>query len=321
MIRKLGIALGLILSATVVRADSWSEYFPLKEGNSWEYTGGATVTLKGKIDKSLNGWFHVTKLWDHGSPWLKWEKGWLYLFEGGLDTNEGGIPQVPYYRFSLKVGSKYQAEPSIPLIATTFEVVSKNDKVVVPAGVFTKCVRFDIQTPGEASAKDIVDSRWFAPNVGLVKVKRYAMGKTLTRELVRAVINGKTIQRAVAGSLSPDVIGLQATSLGKAPYTLNVTYTVHNTSSKAVIWNLASSKKYDVEIRDAKGKVVYTWSADKKFLMVLKNVTLKPGQKWSFPITLKPQLTPGTYEVRAYFRSASDPNPALATGTIHMVTP
>lgn len=56
------------------------------------------------------------------------------------------------------------------------------------------------------------------------------------------------------------------------------------------------SQRYDFEVRDDRGEMVWKWSGDRVFLQVLGEVTLAAGERLSFEEVWEPE-GPGTYVV------------------------
>lgn len=68
--------------------------------------------------------------------------------------------------------------------------------------------------------------------------------------------------------------------------TLRLSLTIMNISDKTITINHKSGQKYDFRIFDEKGETLYTWSADKFFIMALTTTEIKAGGKIEFAVTL-----------------------------------
>lgn len=184
--RRCLLTLGLVLTTVAFGlADQWENYFPLKQGNSWEYSDG----LKTQITETSGKWRRISHLSGVQScnAWLLWSEGVLWGSPADVQGNSAEL-----YPFAGCVGESSTLDFSGPLSGATVTVVSKDELVTVPAGTFQNCVRFDFESKP-------VFSQWFAPGVGLVKE---ASGGLRVRALVKANINGKTI-----GGDVPSVLG------------------------------------------------------------------------------------------------------------------
>jgi hypothetical protein len=100
---------------------------------------------------------------------------------------------------------------------------------------------------------------------------------------------------------------------------IKMTLTVKNTRKDPVTLHFASGQKYDIEIRQGKGRngaKVWQWSRGMMFTQMVTAVTLAPGKKQTYTETYKPgdarmpPLTPGTYTVIAIVTTMGrDPRP------------
>jgi hypothetical protein len=60
---------------------------------------------------------------------------------------------------------------------------------------------------------------------------------------------------------------------------LTARLTLRNTTDKPLTLDFASGQRYDMEIKDEKGAVVYRWSDGMAFTMALGQETIGPGEK------------------------------------------
>ena len=80
---------------------------------------------------------------------------------------------------------------------------------------------------------------------------------------------------------------------------LNAQLTVRNTTADAVTFTLPTTQTYDLEIKDAKGGVVYRWSADKAFGQVVTTLALAPELDYTIAAPLA-KLPVGQYVAQAW---------------------
>jgi hypothetical protein len=90
---------------------------------------------------------------------------------------------------------------------------------------------------------------------------------------------------------------------------LVMTLTIKNASAKAVTITHTSGQKYDFQLLDINGAPLYTWSADKSFIMTLGATVLNPGQSAVFTETVDKSLysllKPGVVSMRAFIVGSS----------------
>lgn len=90
----------------------------------------------------------------------------------------------------------------------------------------------------------------------------------------------------------------------KTVYKINETITIHinvmNPTDSLMILGFSSSYQFDYEVRDTYNNLVYRWSDDKVFLMVLTSITISAGDSYVGSFTHAPQdcsLELGNYAI------------------------
>lgn len=97
--------------------------------------------------------------------------------------------------------------------------------------------------------------------------------------------------------------------LGEA---VKVELSLLNNSTKPTTFNFGSGQNYDVFIKNAAGQSIWNWSANIRFLMVSRPVTLAAGEKRNFSVQWNGQalpdhtVTPGQYTVQAVYASTPE---------------
>ncbi|HEX9997296.1 MAG TPA: BsuPI-related putative proteinase inhibitor [Abditibacterium sp.] len=90
---------------------------------------------------------------------------------------------------------------------------------------------------------------------------------------------------------------------------VKVDFVLQNNATRATTFNFRSGQNYDVFIKNAAGESVWNWSANVRFIMVSRPVTLAAGQKQAFSVQWNGQalpdhtITPGKYTVHAVYAS------------------
>lgn len=67
-----------------------------------------------------------------------------------------------------------------------------------------------------------------------------------------------------------------------ADNTLRMSLTLHNNTDKAITIEHSSSQKYDFQLVDAEGTILYTWSADRSFLQMLCTTKIAANETIEF---------------------------------------
>jgi hypothetical protein len=75
------------------------------------------------------------------------------------------------------------------------------------------------------------------------------------------------------------------------------TFTMTNTSDKDIVLTIPSSQEYEYQLKDKAGEVVYTYSMDKMFLLMISEKTIAAGESYQMNIDVEifPTLQADTY--------------------------
>ena len=211
-----------LFSATVggVRypADGYwiTDYFPLGQGDYWEYDNPDVGPLSVSGTRVVNGVNTVQfcTLDTSYSPPCVTQVEYYTSSAAGVrwhgyhqaDCSGGGAeydhstcqPAAPMIRNGLRIGDSVTESTMLthhdtgiqePL-AQTYTFVGLED-VTVPAGTFLGCMRIDWeQSSFGADSENELKQAWFAPGVGLVQVKALGPGGDVVGKLVSAEVSG-----------------------------------------------------------------------------------------------------------------------------------
>ena len=140
---------------------SVAEYYPLAVGNSWTYTTTFLeqdqADLVVSIVKEENGYF----IDNRPTPSkLKFD---------GIGLRDGSI------RYLLKgpvtKGNKWMSVADVRTVER-YEITGIDEKIKVPAGVFDKCVKVEMEVK-MTETRSMVNQMIFAPGVGIVRIKTH----------------------------------------------------------------------------------------------------------------------------------------------------
>lgn len=299
--RHLSWIFGLTLSITV-QAQDWQRYFPIQQGNSWEYKGGSD--WKVQIDQTEGISRRISHFLGTEKVWLSWQDSTLLL------RRNGETQPFATYLFGAPKGTTYLAytytDPWTTVASKVLVTVSDKDATAtVPAKVFKNCIRFDFQfdPKPEVVGKHYIVTQWFAPGVGLVK-ESYLRNGLEGRSLLKSKIAGKVIGGSITGTLIPSTTTIKAKSWGLKPYAFAVTYTVRNGTAVPARW-FFTKHRFKVTIREElHGQIIHTQygSHTPQAGPCEENyttMTLRPSQRKSFTLRLTPHLEPGNYTLTA----------------------
>ena len=259
------------------------DYFPLHPGNQWVYrcSGlcGEPLLVAGvtRADYIAGRWYSVLQGFGGREAFLRQdENGTVW----SLDRATG--QESRWYSFFTPVGQSY--DTSIDPCTRRATVSSRNNRYEGPAGAFPDTLQI-LYPPGpcmDAGLTEEIFYRW----TGLMRRTETTIGGPRTYDLIYARTSGVTV-------ISQPELHFSLT-LDKPVYTVNLMppvdpvasiprftarLTLRNTTDKPVILDFASGQRYDLEIKDEKGAVVYRWSDGRAFTMVLGRETFGPGEK------------------------------------------
>ncbi|MCL6591152.1 MAG: hypothetical protein K6U80_14510 [Firmicutes bacterium] len=255
-------ASGWAMAAETVVAPN---YFPLQVGNEWNYIRTSQV-INEKLQVNVSA-----KMQPPGSTTVFYQlnnyNGQAHFVTQTFTGMVYEYPNYQWYFFSYEPGKSWtmRINTQIPGVITGSDgailtVVSRNEVVRVPAGIFTT-VHIRFQT-GVCDAG--ITDEWFAPGVGLVKRMETSLVGPITTELVRAVINGVVIENPlVATSAETDkpvywedhMPGpAQPPALGPE---IIIACTVTPISGQSTVLNFVDYNVWDVSIINPKGEVVW----------------------------------------------------------------
>ena len=89
--------------------------------------------------------------------------------------------------------------------------------------------------------------------------------------------------------------------------TVKVNFSIQNNASAPVTFDFDSGQTYDVFVLDAAGQPVWTWAANKRFIMATRQVALKAHEQQDFAVEWDGhalpgrEIAPGKYSVEAVY--------------------
>ena len=90
--------------------------------------------------------------------------------------------------------------------------------------------------------------------------------------------------------------------------TISLTIKVFNRSDQTINFHFNSSQRYDFLIEDMQGNLIWQWSKDKMFAMVMGEKKLNVNHpKLIYQEKYDGQLTPGYYRIKGIFTAKNHP--------------
>ena len=164
------------------------------------------------------------------------------------------------------------------------QIVSKNEKISVPAGEFKDVIQLALET---SCADSGVTNVWFAPGVGFIKWESSNIAGSVTTELILGKIGKNTYPEGLlVSAFFPDpsvTIDMEPpVDTNRQPDTLSVYLVLTNNTERDLTYQFSSGQLFEIKIIDADGDVVSLWSRGKSFTAATQTLTLKQGEIWNF---------------------------------------
>lgn len=263
------LALGFALASLAAAAQP--DYFPLHPGNQWIYRvsgGGEDRFLVLEIVRTgqFGGrTYSLLRGFPSGEFWLRMDEGgnlWSYSAERNREEL--------WYAFHRPEGEEY--ETFLPGANLRAVIVSRKASYKGPACAADYALEVRYLLTGDGG----VERELFLPYIGLVhRSAREAGGAVVTYDLIYSRTGGVTVlstpelsftltlDRALYyANLMPPVDPARAVPVVTARLTLR------NTTGLPLELVWPSGQRYDLQVRNEKGQVVWRWSDGKAFILL-----------------------------------------------------
>jgi hypothetical protein len=264
-------------------------YFPLETGTAWLYrsTGpGAsttfrTISVEGR--ETVNGFEYArVRYFDRYLLLRAQPDGSIVSFNRAIGTDE------PWLSFNGPAGTTFDSR--IDECATQGAVDDRDREIATPAGRFTATVQLAFHgNCADAGATQQI----YAAGVGPVVHEETSFAGPRRFELIH-------LHSAAGGTTGVSfTIGLDAPRYAPGA-SMAVQLTLRSTHPDAVKLHFTSGQSFDFKIVDESGAGVYTWSADKLFIAIIRDESFGPGERtYRFEVPLL-NLRPGRYKAQGY---------------------
>ncbi len=287
---------------------AWSQttdYFPLQVGNQWIYRATRlrpepwVITVAATRTVNATEYFQLTGFPGGTLLVRKDDAGGLMLYDA---TQQGERPWVP---FAAADGEAFRT--GIDVCTSSGRIRTREGALKSPLGEFNNALVVAYQT---SCADAGFTSETFLPYVGLAERRTTTIAGEQVYQLIYARLGGFTVFSEKENSFG---VTLDASRYRKGDL-ITVRMTLRNTQEQPLELTFPSGQDFDVLIRNAKGETVYTWSADKAFPAIFRQLRFQGERNWA---TLIPaDLPPGTYSLTASLVTSSAKIEATAGLTI-----
>ena len=122
--------------------------------------------------------------------------------------------------------------------------------------------------------------------------------------MAAAVAGLLAISIALTGNGAPVNLGVIA---DKSTYSsgepVRLTVSVANRGAQPVTLTFRTAQRFDVRVRDAAGREVWRWSAERVFAQAIGEERLEPGGQRRWDVVVREALPPGSYTAVASLES------------------
>ena len=255
-----------------------SNYFPLQAGNSWmfRFTGRGTETAFRTISVEGRETFN-----DAEYLRVRYFERVVYLRsnEDGsvVSFNRATGGEEPWLKPNEPVGASFDAP--IDQCTKTGRIEEKGAEVATPVGRFAETVAIGFR----GNCADAGTTRQvYAAGVGPVLHEETSFAGPRQYELIyfRAGANSGGTNE-VSFTMALDAARYQAGS------NMAVRLTLRSTQADPIPLHFPSGQSFDLKIYNSAGDIVYTWSADKIFTLIIRDEQFGPGERtYGLPVPL-----------------------------------
>lgn len=278
-----------------------TDYFPLAQGDIWIYAcngscgGQATVTVlvgptmnvKGITYSQLQGWFG-------GNYWVREDgDGRVWAYDATLQQ------EALWYAFGMSAGGAYsESIPSACCGQAT--LMSTHSAYQGPVGSYDSAL--EINYPGVSDTG--VSREFFLPYAGLASRAALTGGSVAKYDLIYSKLNGVTFlsRPELSTGLALDHAVYSSANAG----VLTARLSILNNTGDPVSLTFPTTQRYDLEILDNTGKLVYRWSKGRAFGQVATIASFQNETDYIISVPLA-GIAPGNYVVQGWLTPAGTP--------------
>lgn len=301
--KRLIKAVASMMLATAMGAAA-GDFLPLAPGNQWTYQDAVTGQSF-KVHVGITQYFlnqHVYFVLHGYTP----EKLLVRVNEYGniVSWDQDREADLMLTAFEIVPGAWFEAyNRECPEIGQAQERRVAHDG---PAGAWP-ALEIKYRSFACADAGDL--SEQFAENIGMVQRVVNTFAGPRTFNLVHARVGNQQITAGRFGSFTVSALP------GREP-AWTATLSIDQSFGSDLTLNFSSGQEYDARLRDADGKVVWTWSANRLFVQAEHRVQVGGGWSASITVPYPPAIPEGShrYTLEAWLTNAEgEPRFAAAT--------
>jgi hypothetical protein len=285
-------ALTLFLASAGLYAQE--SYFPLDVGNQWVYRSAGrgpaesmVVEVTGTREVNSTRYYQVTGF-PGGLLLMRYREPGVLVFRRQAEGAES-----VWLPFNAAVGEAFAT--GIDDCNPTAVIRNHNASLKSPLGDVNNALEVGYR-PGQCADAGLTQESYL-PGIGLAERRSTSFTGERVLQLIYARLGGGYVEVGAAEtSFTVATDRLVYAPGGMAA----VRMTLRNTQDKPLVLTFPSGQDYDVQIRDSKGEIVYTWSANRAFPLIYRGEVLIQGTRQWLAMVDLPQLAPGEYSLTAF---------------------
>ncbi len=286
MLRFISVLLFSLLSVTA------QDYFPLVAGSQWVYRGSfasESLTLKLGAERQINGRTYIELTGYAAQPLLvRQSEPGIYVY-----WDESTKQDALLINFD---GAEYTSPSSD--CQQQGKANGRSVKYEGPLGAFDTAR--EVQFFGGICADTGTTREVYLAGAGMLRRSVTSFTGERHFDLIYAQIGGITYLSDTQVSF-----GISLTQLApiQDATQLAARLVLTNRSGEDIVLDFPSGQRFDFQIKDARGEVVFTWSATRIFLQANGQVVVKDEAVWADTFAVG-ALRPGTYSLEGFLTNS-----------------
>lgn len=266
------------------------DLFPLVQGSQWVYRGsfaGESMTIKIGGERQIQGnTYHEVAGYAKDTLLVRRSERGIYVYWDDKAKQDALLINFDGSEYASP-SSECQQQGKAEGRPVTYEG---------PLGKFDNAVQ--VRFFGGICADAGTTSETYLPNAGMLRRTVTSFTGERRFDLIYAQIGGVTYLSDAQVSF-----GVSATVL--SPEQIAARLILTNRSGANVVLDFPSGQRYDFQVKDARGEVIYTWSATRLFPAVTGQEIVKDELVWTETFSAG-MLRPGQYTLEGRIAN-SDP--------------
>ncbi len=323
------IFLVIISSFLIVSLGEASSYYLNQKEDEYTYEDQHGGTLVARVDHST--WTN----WNHWTEFAGFGPVWVITFNCNEFVFIYANNRVQLFaNFNASVGSMWFIDAGSCNRKVTVVLAAREEKIEVPAGTFTDCIRIDLNT---SCADGGTESIWFAKDVGIVKWISQSIAGPNPWEFKEGLVNGKKYPPSVPLALPlkggtdrfeyfidmmPSPVDTVSSDIPpQKPTLLHGVFSITNNSGDPIDFVFGACE-FDIYIYDARDIMVSNMNRGNNVCYqeeIAINKTLENGETWLYEGDVELTDEGGNALPEGYYKVECVLNATPGFSTLHTI--